>query len=115
MQTSEIQELIQEIKNIRYRLETAEQKLQQLLEKQAPNKRIEPELQVGSKVIITNKVTVYCKVRKRTKTDTIGEIIGFTNKFVRVSFKKNQFFEEQKGETSVLRKAKFLKHICKNE
>ena len=115
MQTSEIQELIQEIKSIRNRLETAEQKLQQLLEKQVLNNKSTRELQIGSEVIITNKVTVYCKVRKRIKTDTIGKVIGFTNKFVRVSFKKNQFFEEQKGETSVLRKAKFLKIICKNE
>ena len=68
-------------------------------------------LEINTIVKITNKVTVYNKLQKRTKTDTIGKIIAFTDNFVRVEFQKNQFFKGHKGTTSVLRKEKFLEII----
>ena len=104
MDPAEIQEIINEIQSLRIRLENTEEKLKKFYQLS----KSKSTLEINTIVKITNKVTVYNKIQKRTKTDTIGKVIAFTDKFVRVEFEKNQFFKHQKGKTSVLRKAKFL-------
>ena len=107
MDPAEIEQIIIEIQTLRIRLESAEEKLKKLYR----STKRKNTLEINIIVKITNKVTIYNKIQKRTKTDTIGKIIAFTDKFVRVEFEKEQFFKGLKGTTSVLRKSKFLQVV----
>ena len=97
---NKINQLLTEIQVLKAKIHNIEKELNNLLLQENSS---ETELKLGDKVRVTNKVTIKSNLRRFSSTEVIGEVVGFTECFIKVEINKKILHHKLKG-TKVIRR-----------